>query len=141
MNRVELFRRKLQQTIDAVEDKTDEYGRGIRAVAKALKHDFDVLFPEEAYSMSGDQLRALIEQYCYPEKNRCPLCGEKNIKRKGIKSHFYGCSTYPICRGARGLDGKVTMNEALREFISQKLYEKAMEEEKASQNRFANLDI
>ena len=29
----------------------------------------------------------------------CPLCGKPTVKRSGRYGEFYGCSTYPACRG------------------------------------------
>ncbi len=34
----------------------------------------------------------------------CPLCQNKMILRKGSKGDFYGCSTYPKCKGLRDLE-------------------------------------
>lgn len=35
---------------------------------------------------------------------KCPVCGSPMVKRKGPHSLFFGCSTYPKCRGTRRVD-------------------------------------
>ena len=41
-----------------------------------------------------------------PDKHlviKCPDCGSPMVKRNGRYGEFYGCSTYPKCRGTRSL--------------------------------------
>jgi ssDNA-binding Zn-finger/Zn-ribbon topoisomerase 1 len=40
----------------------------------------------------------------------CPDCGSEMVQRKGPYGHFYGCNTYPECRGVISCDksGKLT---------------------------------
>ena len=33
----------------------------------------------------------------------CPECGAMMVKRKGMFGEFYGCSSFPRCRGTRNL--------------------------------------
>ena len=37
------------------------------------------------------------------EKDVCPWCGSKLIKRNGRKGEFFGCSSYPKCRYSRSI--------------------------------------
>lgn len=141
LSRIELFRQKLQRTLDAVEDPSDQYSQGVRAVVRALKADYDILFPVEAYKADPKEFQALIEKYCHSSINLCPICGDKVIKRKGPRGHFLGCTSYPLCKGARSMDGTPTKNAALHDFIADKVYEDEMDEQKKQQNRFANLDL
>jgi DNA topoisomerase-1 len=34
-----------------------------------------------------------------PNSDDCPLCGSKMKLRKGPHGEFFGCSTYPKCKG------------------------------------------
>jgi HJR/Mrr/RecB family endonuclease len=35
----------------------------------------------------------------YPDKKRCPKCGAVMVLRDKVETPFWGCSTYPRCRG------------------------------------------
>jgi ssDNA-binding Zn-finger/Zn-ribbon topoisomerase 1 len=36
----------------------------------------------------------------------CPECGKKMVSRKGTYGMFWGCSTYPKCKGTRDEQGR-----------------------------------
>jgi hypothetical protein len=38
-----------------------------------------------------------------PNAPACPKCGSPMIKRSGPRGEFWGCSTYPKCKGTRNL--------------------------------------
>jgi DNA topoisomerase I len=38
----------------------------------------------------------------------CPSCGARMVQRKGRTGPFWGCSTYPACRGTRPIEGGET---------------------------------
>lgn len=40
------------------------------------------------------------------EETLCPLCDSKMISRKGQYGMFWGCSTYPKCKGTRDSMGR-----------------------------------
>lgn len=40
------------------------------------------------------------------EETLCPECGSKMLSRKGTYGVFWGCSTYPKCRGTRDNEGR-----------------------------------
>lgn len=41
-----------------------------------------------------------------PQDLVCPDCGSKMVARSGQYGKFWGCSTYPKCRGTRDSEGK-----------------------------------
>ena len=45
---------------------------------------------------------------------KCPDCGGGTVKRKGPYGHFYGCDSYPKCKGVISCDkdGKLTVAPA-----------------------------
>ncbi len=45
---------------------------------------------------------AVEKVYC---DQPCQLCSSKMVQRKGYKGDFFGCSTYPKCKGMRTSDG------------------------------------
>lgn len=36
----------------------------------------------------------------------CPKCGKPMRRRRSAKGEFWGCSSYPECRGTRSLEGE-----------------------------------
>ena len=42
----------------------------------------------------------------------CPLCNGKMLKRKSKFGEFWGCDSYPKCKGLRQLDGTVPEKSA-----------------------------
>jgi four helix bundle suffix protein len=47
------------------------------------------------------RLQAREAQRADPEAPACPLCTKPMRKRKSAKGDFWGCTTYPDCRGTR----------------------------------------
>ena len=47
------------------------------------------------------RLQAREAQRADPEAPTCPLCTKPMRKRKSAKGDFWGCTTYPDCRGTR----------------------------------------
>lgn len=43
----------------------------------------------------------------------CPRCGNKMVQRKGHYGSFWGCTTFPQCRGTRKIDGSTTTSPNL----------------------------
>ncbi len=135
---VETFRSKLQNILDHVEGD-DNYHKGVRAVVKALLSDYDTLFPKVVWgSDSLVVIVRLIEKHCNPDKWSCPICGSPlSLKSTKAGSAFRGCQKYPLCRGSRSHAGNATINDAMKEFLSQKIEE----ERKHHNSRFRNLDL
>jgi ssDNA-binding Zn-finger/Zn-ribbon topoisomerase 1 len=46
------------------------------------------------------------------EETLCPDCGSKMISRKGQYGVFWGCSTYPKCKGTRDSMGRSKLDRA-----------------------------
>jgi len=40
------------------------------------------------------------------ETPKCPLCGADMVLREGYKGKFYGCSTFPKCKGTANYEGE-----------------------------------
>jgi hypothetical protein len=38
-----------------------------------------------------------------PAASACPKCGSAMVKRNGPRGEFWGCSTYPKCKGTRNI--------------------------------------
>jgi restriction system protein len=38
-----------------------------------------------------------------PNAPLCPKCGSPMVKRNGPRGEFWGCSTFPKCKGTRNL--------------------------------------
>ena len=139
---VEIFRAKLQSILDNV-DGDEPYHKGVRSVVRALKADFDVLFPQDVWGANDrTHICRLMEKYCNRKANLCPICGgplRQRVSRMGRQ--FLGCQRYPVCKGSRSIEGSPTINDAMREFLSKKVSEDLLEQQKQDGNRFRNLDL
>lgn len=112
------------------------------AVIRGLLRDFDKLFSREVYEEENRQeLLSYIEEYCVKNKKLCPICGSK-LKKKESKdgNTFFGCNKFPACRGCRSATGRPSINNAMRAFIAEKLFEKARKEENTTLNRFSKIE-
>lgn len=60
------------------------------------------------YSISGEDLRKalMLEEL---ENVKCPLCNGDMIPRKSQYGKFWGCKSYPKCKGTRNADGEVVV--------------------------------
>lgn len=131
------FRKILETTM--TEAQTDS----VEAETRSLIKRFEELFPEKIFSDEIDYLRELTYRYCFKERNQCPICGApvlQNHQRAGMKTRFMGCSEFPKCRGARSFNGSPTINDAMREFLAEKIREEHIHEDIAS-SRFKELDL
>jgi len=141
---VEVFRAKLQNILDSIEgDKP--YERGVKAVVRALKIDYDILFPERVWQTGQKALQRihrLIKEHCYQNEQLCPICGILlKMKTSRAGKHFLGCQQYPLCQGSRSIEGSPTINNAMKEFLSQKVNQEELIAQKQNNNRFRNLDL
>lgn len=136
--RVEYFRRALEGTLRAHEKRNDKYSRGVAAIVRALLSDFDRAFSPSILDGTAE-LHPLIEEYCY-KWPRCPICGSKMYAKKGRFGDFHGCSRYPDCKGVRGTDKQASINDALKFFLTEKVFEENTRAN-TSEDRFTNLDL
>lgn len=132
------FRGLLDKTLQAQSGSEDRFAKGIKCVTKALITDFDRMFSPNILKGSGE-IHPLIEEHCHKWPG-CPICGSKMHKKTGKFGVFYGCSKYPDCKGVRNEAKEVSMNDALRFYLTQKLYEEKLKEDTA-ESRFKNLDL
>lgn len=42
---------------------------------------------------------------------RCPACGSHMVIRKGVHGSFWGCISFPRCRGTRNIPNKEIVND------------------------------
>jgi hypothetical protein len=107
-----------------------------------LIKNYNDLFPEKIFSEEMDYLRDLTLKYCHKEGHLCPICGSTTTRlyKKDRKAAFLGCTAYPKCRGARSTNGAPTINDAMREFLAQKVREEHGYDDVDS-NRFRDLDL
>lgn len=40
-------------------------------------------------------------RYRLSGEDKCPICGKDTVLREGKFGKFYGCSTFPKCKGSR----------------------------------------
>jgi len=125
---VEIFRQKLENLKEHHEGDSL-----LGAIAEALLRDYNSLFPTEIYkypNIGMKMIKDLIPRYCYMNADQCPICGAENMERQGRRGPFLGCTNYPECKGAKDISGKVSVNEALKSYLSAKLEEEKNPAEK-----------
>lgn len=135
------YRNQLARALDANLGKDDPFAQGVASVTRALVSDFDRIFNPSILKANKEKLQPLIEEYCHPDKDLCPLCGSKIIRKTSKKSFFKGCSRFPTCHGARHMSGEPSINDALRFFLTAKVKEETLREELHRDARFRNLDL
>lgn len=54
------------------------------------------------------------------ENLKCPACGGRMVSRKNGKSgqRFWGCASYPDCRGTRDTDGEAPRDGQERDALA-----------------------
>lgn len=130
----------LQNILDSTKDNDAPYQRGVYAVIRAVKGDFDRMFSPEAWNADVDALRMIAKEYCETNPTKCPICSSDMVVRQGGRGPFKGCSTFPTCKGSRSIDGRTTLNEAVRVFIADKIYEEQIILE-SHLGRFQGIDL
>lgn len=133
------FKDNLQRAYDAQQNKTDKYSRGVAAVTRTLLRDYDRIFNPSILKQPVSDLRPLAEKFCH--QDGCPICGAKMVARNGRSGTFLGCTRYPACHGCRHADGTISINDALRLFLTGKVREETLRQEQEERSRFRNLDI
>lgn len=118
--------------------------RMIKSIIRALLNDYDRLFQPNKLKNPRIELTPLIQEHCHPWPG-CPICGSDMVLRstRNGDRQFYGCSTYPDCRGGRGAaePHTPTMNDSLMLFLTAKEAQAKIEEEQRQSERFLNLDL
>lgn len=78
-------------------DVAEHFGLSTKGAHRALN---DCMMNQGSYEELGKILRTMQP---ISSDVRCPLCGGEMVKRKGKYGEFYGCSSFPGCRGTRKL--------------------------------------
>jgi len=136
-NNIELFRDKLQNLISAMEHREqDDFSRGILAVARTLKLDYDNLFSKQVWDTNRIQLKKLAEKYTTSDVTKCPICEGLLHQRKGKYGKFWGCELYPQCKGGRNMSGHPLLNDHMKLFLSEIIYKRTEQQHREKSNRF-----
>ena len=67
----------------------------------------DWLYDMEEDREESNTDREFADSFPYGRKNKlsgpgpCPVCGRDTVERQGKFGLFYGCPTFPDCRGTR----------------------------------------
>lgn len=73
----------------------------------AQKRRFD-LWLESAFVAQGGikekMFAARVEARAEPAAPQCPECGAAMVKRTSARGEFWGCGTYPQCKGVRRIE-------------------------------------
>lgn len=78
-------------------DVAGHFGIDTQGAHRALQ---DCAMNQQCYERLGKMLQ---EKRMEEEEVICPKCGARMVKRKGMYGEFYGCSSFPRCRGTRNL--------------------------------------
>lgn len=98
------------------------------------------MFPPEVYQADTESMRLLAEKYCTDDPTLCPICAHKLIPRKGKRGMFLGCTQFPACKGSRAMSGSITINESLKTFVADQIYEEQLALE-SHMGRFQDLEL
>ena len=132
-SKVENFRHALDQA----REFQQIYGNPeMDGVINQLINTYNIDFPRDEMP----NLAKAIKKYCYPTRSKCPICGKTMRQRTNRKTGgaFLGCSQYPLCQGSRDIDGNITINKYLEDFINSKLQKGAIPT--VGQSRFDMID-
>ena len=125
---VERYRQALRALADFVDRHPTHLSREV--IVSSLQDEFELLFSNDIHPLGP-----LISKHCYLSIQKCPICGDNVREVSGKFGKFLGCSRYPECKGARGLDGSPTINKELKRFLE------LAETKKEKSNRFSKLEI
>lgn len=146
INSVEKLRQEFQAFLKWLETCSKSSTRPRKALIAAasdfrrLKELYDSLFPHDVWDISHQKILELIDKYCEQDKTKCPICSA-TLRRKKARNgkSFYGCPSYPNCSGSRHISGQVTINDALRRFLSEKIKKNTTWEKQGE--RFRDLEL
>jgi DNA topoisomerase-1 len=85
-----------------MENELDEIAEGKRTYLKTLK---DFYGPFKKAVDAKEDIEKITNLGPGPKEFPCPLCGKDMVIKLGRNGKFLSCSTYPVCDGARMLDG------------------------------------
>lgn len=76
-------------------DVAEHFGISTSGAHRALQ---DCIMNQQCYEKLGELLQAKSAE---EPAVLCPKCGAGMVRRKGMYGEFYGCSSFPGCRGTR----------------------------------------
>lgn len=76
-------------------DVAEYFGISTSGAHRALQ---DCMMNQQCYEKLGEMLQAKSAK---EPAVLCPKCGARMVRRKGMYGEFYGCSSFPGCRGTR----------------------------------------
>ncbi len=85
-----------------MEDELDEIALGKRGYKETLT---DFYTPFHKAVKSKEKIDKITNLGPGPKEFPCPLCGKDMVIKLGRGGKFLSCNTYPVCDGARMLDG------------------------------------
>jgi len=85
-----------------MENELDEIATGERTYKKTLA-DFYTPFHNDV--IAKEDIEKLTTLGTGPKEFPCPLCGSDMVIKLGKNGTFLSCDTYPVCEGARLIDG------------------------------------
>ena len=139
--KIDRFRKVIDEYKTAAENLDRNYTIDVPALLNNLSEYFEELFPAKIFSADAQELRQLVYEHCESLITKCPICSSPTVKKKtDRKVTFYGCSNFPICKGARSFNGAPSINDAMREFLADKIRHSHTNEDYLT-SRFSDLDI
>lgn len=85
-----------------MENELDEIATGERTYKKTLT---DFYTPFHKAVVAKEDIEKLTTLGAGPKEFPCPLCGSTMVIKLGKNGTFLSCDTYPVCEGARLIDG------------------------------------
>ncbi len=91
-----------------MEDELDEVATGERKYVETLK---DFYTPFHKLVASKESIDKITNLGPGPKEFPCPVCGKDMVIKLGRGGKFLSCGTYPVCDGARMLDGSLIKDD------------------------------
>ncbi|MFZ2253111.1 MAG: type I DNA topoisomerase [Minisyncoccia bacterium] len=85
-----------------MENELDEIATGTRTYLKTLT---DFYTPFQKAVLAKENIDKITNLGAGPKEFPCPICGSDMVIKLGRGGKFLSCDTYPVCDGARMLDG------------------------------------
>jgi len=85
-----------------MEDELDEIALGKRTYVKTLKEFYT---PFKKAVDAKEHIEKITNLGPGPKEFPCPICGSEMVIKLGRGGKFLSCDTYPVCEGARMIDG------------------------------------
>jgi len=92
------YTKQLESDLDSIADGHKPYGEVVR------KH-YDVIVRELTAlgGVAAPRVAAVAAKGADGKAVKCPKCGKGMVKRGSAKGEFYGCSTFPKCKGTMNI--------------------------------------